>query len=368
MIALSSPVGEFACRTLRCLVVLAVCIACPVRAEEAAARRAEPGAELLRDLTPLLLDTESYTEGWDYYFRFDDGTWVTVQLFVSNFGPGDHHGLLIAKILRPDGKVLVLKNGRSRSEWRFNASPLELEFGRHRFSGQHPAYRIDLINSSGELELDFTVHQDPWRMPIAGIEPAVYQYTSIMVPRLTVSGRYRPRDKTRSEPFPWQTLGQGQGFAVRYVNSGTLTTVAREWLRFVPLDGASTPLVTTITQGGRRTSAFAAVPHQGNTELQALSIASPLLDPKPSDKNIPGPIEVAGSENGVEISGKITPRRLLDRFDFLTELKKIERLFLRLMSTPVQYRYLADYEFVYRRDREEKKLTGVGIVELMVLD
>ena len=56
--------------------------------------RADPERTAVAQLTPSLLSDEAYTEGWDYYFYFPDGAWITVQLFVSNFGPGDHRALL----------------------------------------------------------------------------------------------------------------------------------------------------------------------------------------------------------------------------------------------------------------------------------
>lgn len=322
------------------------------------------------DLRPRLLQDELYTEGWDFYFLFDDGTWVTVQTFISNFGPGNHRGLVIGTVTTADGGSMVIKNGRPREQWQFSQTGFDFKLARHRIRGGFPDFQIRLRNGRGELEIDLTAKARPWR-PLATLPEAEGYYVSMFLTQLNATGRFRSLREPDSEA-EWTSLEDGRGYAVRYLNANSLSKVASGWLRLSPLhaEGGEKPLFLLLTRpDGRQSNHMALlkgdlIGWQGHgfdvSYEQAVSMV-------PDGHLVPQMVSLAIEKDGASISGTIRVRRLLQRFDFVDELKKLERIFIRFINTPIHYRYLADYDLQVRDSAGSRRLTGTGLAEFMTL-
>ena len=87
----------------------------------------------------------------------------------------------------------------------------------------------------------------------------------------------------------------------------------------------------------------------------------------PNGHLIPQTISLDVEHGGTSISGTVRVRQLLQRFDFVGELKSLERIFVRFINTPIHYRYLADYDFQVRDGAGVRRLTGSGFAEYMTL-
>ena len=90
-------------------------------------------------------------------------------------------------------------------------------------------------------------------------------------------------------------------------------------------------------------------------------------DGEQQDAGIPKTIEIAAEGENGSISGRISMQRLLQRFDLVPELKPVERFFVQFINTPVQYRYLVEYEIEHRSASGTQRLSGIGLAEVMAL-
>ncbi len=342
---------------LSCAVIVLLAVCGPLPASE-------------DDLRPQLLQDELYTEGWDYYFLFDDGTWVTVQTFISNFGPGNHRGLVIGTITKADDESIVIKNGRPREKWQFSESGYDFKLARHHLMGEFPDYRLRLRNRRGELEIDLTATAPPWR-PMTGQVSEERHYVSMFLTQLRAEGRYRSGGDGDAEA-PWRRLQGGVGYAVRYLNAKSLSKVASGWLRLAPwqAEGDDKPLLLLLTQpDGQQTNHMAlltgdVIRWQGSGFSVSYEEAVSMV---PNGHLIPQTISLDVEHGGTSISGTVRVRQLLQRFDFVGELKNLERIFVRFINTPIHYRYLADYDFQVRDSGGVRRLTGSGFAEYMTL-
>lgn len=342
---------------LSCLTVLLLMVLGPTQASE-------------DDFRPRLLKDEQYTEGWDFYFLFEDGTWVTVQTIISNFGPGNHRGLVIGTVSMADGGSMVLKNGRPRDKWQFSPTGYDFKLARHRIQGGFPDYRIRLRNGRGELEIDLSATSPAWR-PLASGSGSDRYYVSMFLTQLKASGRFRSL-RERGPEQKWTALEGGRGYAVRYVNEKALSKVASGWLRLSPLhaDGDEVPLMLFRTRpDGRQSNHLAllkedVIAWQGHGfEVSYEQPVSMVRDGHP----VPQTIALKLEQGGTSISGTIRVRQLFQRFDFVDELQKLERIFIRFINTPVHYRYLADYDLRVSDSEGTRRLTGTALTEFMTL-
>ncbi len=336
----------------------------------------------IEDHRPLLLGAESYTEGWDQYFYFEDGAFLAVQFLISNYGPTDHRALVIGSLLPADGgEPMVIKNGRGPKDWSFDERRLDLKLANHRFQGSHPDYQLYLRNSRGEVELTVEARAEPWRLGrIPDREVEKFQYASYTLPLAQARGRYRRGSESAGTAGPWQTLRNGRGFAIRYLNNSSLSKVARMWIRVASIDGkdAPSPIFYLVQRPGEEQSSFLAIAEDGKIRRQWSEFPVRLIRPEidaadetedvfTDDTRPPQAIEfrVAGTDGAV--MGKITMTRLLQRFDFVRELKRIERFIVQFLNTPRHYRYLAEYELTYPGEKGPRKLTGTALAEIMAL-
>ena len=57
----------------------------------------EQGDSIAPVYSPAYLNGSTYSDGWDFMFDFDDGTIISAQIAVSNFGSGKHRMLVLVK-------------------------------------------------------------------------------------------------------------------------------------------------------------------------------------------------------------------------------------------------------------------------------
>lgn len=357
--------------------VLATCllIGLPAHARLSAT---DPGGPPLQpfEYQPQLLSNGRYTEGWDHYFYFSDGTFLAAQFVFTNFGIGDHRGLVIGTLVRPDGRVLTLKNGRARDAWSYDPDRLDLRLASHQLVAQEADYRIYLKNSSGEIDVRFLPTTVPWRIGYTweGTKGKHYQRVSVYAPHANATGRFRlgPREGG-ADNAPWTQLRSGQGFGLRYVNSKALSSMILDWLRVFPIhvDQDWQPVLNSISRiDGQRVSGLALFngAEQQRTEELVVNIESTESDPyRGRVHQIPKKLSLRGEGQNFFVSGTMTLTRFLNRFDVVSELKPLERFIVQFITTPVHYRFLADYDLQYQLDGVKQSLHGMALVEFMSL-
>ena len=300
------------------------------------AARAGVPADLL---VPRLLADETYSEGWEQLVRFADGSLLAAHFMITNLGPGSHRGIVIATLTLPDGRSLLIKNGRPRKAWQPLSGPTGLGIARHRLERRADGYRLRLKNSVAEVELRFRPTLPPWDLGRLWTDRGVGRYQDVYyyAPRLVAEGRYRPGPASGgSDDGPWRPLAGGRGYALRYVNSTGAHRLLRHRLRLTSLDdgpeAVTGELVVTLGGGlrgrlarwrdGRRVwdrplERLQRVPRNGDRPLAEAELAGP----------------------GLRL--RLEAPRLLQRFDVLARMGLLERLLIGAYSRPVERRYLA---------------------------
>lgn len=76
-----------------------------------------------RPLDPTPISDETYGETFTAIADLSDGTYVQVQLAVSNLGPGDGNGACRFLLIRPGQSPLTASDKVDRDEWGFNEKP-----------------------------------------------------------------------------------------------------------------------------------------------------------------------------------------------------------------------------------------------------
>ncbi|MDH3639681.1 MAG: hypothetical protein OES09_14645 [Gammaproteobacteria bacterium] len=328
---------------------------------------------------PQFLSAERYTEGWDQYFYFDDGSLLSTHFLVTNLGIGDHRGLVVGTLVRTDGTTLTIKNGRARRDWSHATDQLDMRIASHELAQRPGHYRLYLNNASGEIEVNFRAISEPWRIGRTWEDASRghYQSVSVYAPMANAEGRFRLGPRSGGDPVnePWSTLGAGRGFGLRYANSVALASIATDWLRVFPLGSEQTlaPALNAIskTDGGRGAQFAIVNPKDGRlrqadtvvVEYESIEIARH----RGRIHEVPAKLSVRGRGSGFSVSGTIVPVRFLHKFDLVKELKPIERFIVQFMTTPVHFRYLADYDIDFTSDGSTSRLTGKALVEFLSL-
>ncbi|MBT5032458.1 MAG: hypothetical protein HOM55_09220, partial [Proteobacteria bacterium] len=134
--------------------------------------------------TPAYLSPSTYSEGWDFVFGFADGTVVSAQIVVSNFGRGKHRMLVLVKLTDPDGHDMTLKNGRDRVDWFKHQGEFDYEIAKHHFWKQGNTFYFRFSHPTGDIDLTAVSVTEPWDLGIVWSSGKGYQYANIFAPRI----------------------------------------------------------------------------------------------------------------------------------------------------------------------------------------
>lgn len=311
---------------------------------------------------------DNVSESWSYVFAFPQGYVVNLQFMVTNIGPGEATGVLIAYLIAPDGEVAILKNTRRRGQWRdlSDEQHVELEVAYHRLTitGRRHEIAIDHPDR-GKLFLSATALTPAFRPGPLDLGSGFYRVI-VMAPRLRVQGRIRLPGHEEV------TLQEGRGIALH--TSATIgdDRLATGWLR-VDTFGASLQaslfeLMTSERVGQRRIGfllLFDGDRLVGSTYRYGRRLLGRREDPHKRTYPLYGGIRF-GSEVDFDLRAE-AKLQLLNRnalLDFLNS--KALRFLLRLISDPVLYQYRAEVT-LRRGEQDPAPVRGVGLVSLYLL-
>jgi hypothetical protein len=325
------------------------------------------------DAIPSLLKDEWYSEGWDQIFYFADGSLLVSQITVLNIGFGSHHAGVFAMLVDPEGERTIVKQSRSNRDWEFSESELDLRIANHRLHGRAAEYHALVSQKSNEIELTIRSIAAPWRLGRTLDVEGDYQYVSFYAPLADAEGRYRlgsGGDDATSQG--WRLLSDGRGFAVRYVNSTGLHDLIRSATRVVDLErSAISPVLYTSVDLDGGAQNHIALFEDGEILHEAAGFdmrAGGRVETAGDDtRTIPDDYRIDVQGEGFELTGSYTIQSFLARVDPVDSLKPFVRAIVRLLNTPIQYRYLATYDLEYTAGDVKHRLEGRALLDHMVL-
>lgn len=324
------------------------------------------------DIEPSLLRDEWYSEGWDQLFYFADGTLLVAQITVLNIGFGSHHAGVFGLVVTPDRKFTIIKQSRSNREWEFSEDQLDLQIAKNQLVGRYPGYRAHILQSRGEIDIEFVAEAETWSLGNTLEIDDDYQYVSFMAPFVRADAKYRFVAEGQSEPADWRHLENGRGFAVRYINSTGLHDLIRSSTRVVSMsDSQIRPIFYTSRdeRGGEQT--FVGLFENGRLihQSQGFTLVTENRREKAAsdERDIPSKIIVNIIEDDFSLQGMIETNDFLVRIDPVDSLKPFVRTIVKLLNTPIQYRYLANYDLTYEGGGRKVEVQGQALMDHTVL-
>jgi hypothetical protein len=332
----------------------------------------EQGDSSVPVYAPAYLNGSTYSEGWDFLFDFDDGTIISAQIAVSNFGTGKHRMLVLIKLTEPGGREITLKNGRGRSDWSKHEGEFDYQIAQHHFWKDDDIFYFRFSHPSGDIDLVAESMADPLDLGVvwSGGKRG-YQYVNIFAPKMAVSGQYRIKDEDTGVVEEYQTLDKGVGHGLRHVTSSAMGEAATAWLRAFATGSSSNndlnPVVDIRQLKDGKTKANIQLLDSKASVVDDLSfeIEASLLEDSRAECCLLIPINATGSGS---LNGTISLNTQVQKFDVVDELKPFERFFVRMFKTPVNTRYRISYDFTYTVNEISAKVTGDGLADLMTLD
>lgn len=305
---------------------------------------------------PQLLEQGEYSEYWEQFLVFEDGTILSSQFLIANFPFSRHRGIMVSSLLLPDGERLVIKNGRSRKGWVFAPDGSAISIYQNVLAATDSGFRLKLHNTLAELELQVASVAQPWKAPrLHSQRSSGWLDFDLYAPQATAQGRWRPGPEIGADPLgPWQPLEGGRGMGLHLVLTAGLPDLMQSWLRVTALGSLDDPgfFLSNVTRpdGQHQNVLLLMRPGQENLEFTGLSVEI-LETQRIEDADLPKLLRLKAQNGAYGLEGTIRLDRFLEYFNFLDHLNSIERILATSMPPVRRLRFLATYEMV---------LTGPG--------
>ena len=324
-------------------------------------------AQEINPTRPAMLQDDNYTEYWEQHFYLDDGTLITSQFLAANFPwpVGKDHGIMLGSLVTPEGKLYVIKNGRDLGEWGFDQNALDMFIHTHRLKGGTNGYSVHLENTMGIVDLELKSNQAPFKHKKYESDDGFIQ-TSFYAPSLTGKGNWQLGPEAGFKPSgPVHNIGAANGFGVHVLMTDKVDKLMRNWTRVIGIgDSAIKPFLSAITRPDdtkdisfRLFDGNNLMDNFSNVKIENKNIT------KEKDASYPKVIEISASSEKGSISGTIKYSKKLAHFNLTEHLNFFEKSFARSNPVVANFRYLVDYDLVYKTSEGEQKLTGKAFSE-----
>lgn len=316
---------------------------------------------------PLMLEDKNYTEYWEQYFYLSDGSLVTSQFLVANFPwpVGKDHGIMLGTLVTPEGELYVIKNGRDLGEWGYDKSALDLFIHTHRLKASKDEYSVHLENTMGIVDLELVSNQPAINHKNFSSDDGFIK-ASFYAPSLTGNGNWQLGPEAGFDPAgPVHNVDHATGFGVHVVMTDKVDKLIRNWARIVGVgkEGIK-PFLSSITRPDSDEDIIFKL-LDGEKTLDDFSDISVKYNnvTKEKDGRYPKIIGIsAKGENGT-LTGTFKYSKKLSHFNLTEHLNFFEKSFATSNPVVSNFRYLVDYNLVYKTSEGETILTGKALSE-----
>lgn len=177
---------------------------------------------LLAGFAPSPLDVDLYGETFSMVFDLDDGTYVLLQMAVTNMGPGDRNGICRYIHVPAGGAAETDGKTYDAAEWkvegsRFTIGPCTLDEGE--------AVRMSVVVGEMSIEAGLSARAKGVAPPNHGAKTADGFYEmEVLVPSAAAEVQISSRGSTKRLA--------GRGFMIHSRSTDTPGAIARRWARF----------------------------------------------------------------------------------------------------------------------------------------
>lgn len=320
----------------------------------------------INDIRPLMSEEKNYTEYWEQYFYLNDGSLVTSQFLVANFPwpVGKDHGIMLGTLVTPEGELYVIKNGRNLGDWGFKENTLDMFLHTHRLNGSGNDLNVHLENTMAVVDLTLKSEIASFQHNSFSSEKGFIE-TSFYAPSLSGHGNWQLGEEAGFEPSgPVHNADKVDGFGVHVLMTDKVDQLIKNWTRVVGLGTGMRPFLSAITRPDDFEDIIFKL-FEGNETIDTFKNVKIKFEniTKEKDVNYPKKLKIsADGENG-KIEGEITFTKKMDHFNLTDHLNFFEKSFAKSNPRVTNFRYIADYNLVYKTSEGEKILNGKAISE-----
>lgn len=179
--------------------------------------------------TPSPLD--NYGESFTFIGDLEDGTFVLVQLSVTNLGPGSRHGICRATVLKPGQRPWTPQKKVGEKEWSYDATSSTLQVGACTARSAGGFTRVEAPLDGGRVVLDYAAPVQPRSPEGSDVEVGSARY------RHEVTLAFSPLRATVQLPKSDEATYSGGGYADHTRSTIAPAKLAKRWVRFRALRG-----------------------------------------------------------------------------------------------------------------------------------
>ncbi|MEZ5757395.1 MAG: hypothetical protein R3D86_04170 [Emcibacteraceae bacterium] len=326
-------------------------------------------AEKINNIKPMMLEDKNYTEYWEQYFYLNDGSLVTSQFLVANFPwpIGKEHGIMLGTLVTPEGKLYVIKNGRDRGEWGFDENALDIYIHTHRLKATENSYLVHLENTMAVVDLQLNSNLPTFDHKRFESEDG-YIETSYYAPSLTGIGNWQLGPEAGFDPAgPVHNADFATGFGVHVLMTDKVDQFIKYWSRIIGVskDGIK-PFLSSITRPDTSEDIIFKL-IEGDKVIDDFNDVkinySDIVSEK--DASYPKLITVSAKSSRGTLEGTFKYTKKFSHFNLNEHLNFFEKSFAKSNPVVSNFRYLVDYNLVYKTSEGEKVLSGNGLSEYM---
>lgn len=316
---------------------------------------------------PLLMEEKNYTEYWEQYFYLEDGSLVTSQYLVANFPwpVGKDHGIMVGTLVTPSGELYVIKNGRKPGKWGFKQDALDMFIHTHSLSGSGDNLSVHLENTMAIVDLNLTSTQAELNHQSYSSEDGFIE-TSIYAPRLRGSGNWQLGPEAGFKEYgPVHNVESATGFGFHVLMTDKVDMLVKNWTRVLALGSEGPiPFLSAITRPDEAQDIIFRL-FDGDAVVDIFSDVKISYQDMSEEKDAsyPKSIEISASGEKGEIKGTINFSKKFDHFNLKEQLNFFEKTFAKSNPSVTNFRYLSDYNLVYKTSEGENILKGKALSE-----
>ncbi|MCP3098334.1 hypothetical protein LZ198_05505 [Myxococcus sp. K15C18031901] len=182
-------------------------------------------------LEPQFSPNDNYGESFTFIGDLEDGTFVLVQLSVTNIGPGSRTGICRATVLRPGERAWTPQKKVGAKEWGYDAATSTLRVGACTARSADGTTRVEAPLDNGRVVLEYAAQVAPHSPEGSDVEVGSARY------RHEVTLAFSPLKATVQVPKAAEVARTGGGYADHTRSTIPPAKLARRWVRFRALRG-----------------------------------------------------------------------------------------------------------------------------------
>jgi hypothetical protein len=182
-------------------------------------------------LEPSPSPHDTYGESFTFIGDLEDGTFVLVQLSITNLGPGSRHGICRASVVKPGQRAWTPQKKVGEKEWSYDATSGTLQVGACSARSADGFTRVEAPLDNGRVALEYAAPMQPLSPDGSDVEVGSARY------RHEVTLAFSPLRATVQLPKGAEATVSGGGYADHSRSTIAPAKLARRWVRFRALRG-----------------------------------------------------------------------------------------------------------------------------------